>query len=1001
MVGKTYRTAVVAACLFSLILLVTSTARSATTADVPNANSIVLDNIEYYMQTDKAVYDLAENVEMLYRVTNLSNEDVEFIFTYGPLDNTCDWMVDENELRIWDNLGRPGTREITSFSLSPSESYAYTHTWDMTYKDGGNISPGNYTVTGAVYYSSNEIYVPVSVSIDIVHEPVSYVHPGESIQARIDDPNVIDGDTIIVYPGTYVENINLNGKNITLSSTDPNDPNITAATVIDGGYNGSVVTFVNEEDANCVLNGFTITNGYAEDGGGIHCVGEFPAPPPPPPPPGTLGGQSTPEVLSDFNFSGPTIKNCVICNNRADRGGGIYNYYSSPILTNCIFSGNSARYRGGAMYNYESSPVLTNCTFSANLIEFEWIINAFYEYNTYMSGVGGGIYNDDSSPVLTNCIFNSNSAIYGGGMYNYFSSPVLTNCSFTENFAKRYGGGMYNYVSSPVLTKCMFGANLAVSFYYYPCGSGGGMYNELSNPTLISCIFNGNSTGDSGGGMYNLYSSPILNNCTFSANLVEYEGIIALIYDFSFGYGGAMYNNQSSPELSSCIFNGNSARHGGGMHNYISSPILTNCTFNANLAGSPEFIIYDEPLGCGGGMLNDQSNSVLTNCMFNGNSAGYGGGGMYNDQSSPIVTNCSFIGNSAFGRGCGFPSGGIAQYYGNLILANCILWENKLWDSAGDESAQISGGQIIVDYSCIQGWTGFLGGTGNVGVDPCFVVPGYWDVNDTPSEPWDDFWIAGDYHLLPDSLCIDAGDPNYIPGPNETDLDGNPRVMSGRIDMGAYEYIPPIPADIRIIPRTITLESSGKSIIAFLWLPDDVDIIDTADIDPNGILLENQIKPEQFWFNEKKQVVISRFSLEKVRAILEIGVVEMTISVRLMDETSFAGTDVITVKGKGKPEMYVQATDPNPPDGATDVDITADLSWTPAPLAVSHDVYFGIVTPPPFVGNQTAATFDPGTMTYMTTYYWRIDEVNKWGTTTTGQVWSFTTVQFQPPPPPP
>ncbi|MHC4501535.1 MAG: LamG-like jellyroll fold domain-containing protein [Planctomycetota bacterium] len=51
-----------------------------------------------------------------------------------------------------------------------------------------------------------------------------------------------------------------------------------------------------------------------------------------------------------------------------------------------------------------------------------------------------------------------------------------------------------------------------------------------------------------------------------------------------------------------------------------------------------------------------------------------------------------------------------------------------------------------------------------------------------------------DYHLLPDSPCIDAGDPDYVAEPNETDLDGNPRVIGGRIDMGAYELqnTPPV-----------------------------------------------------------------------------------------------------------------------------------------------------------------------------------------------------------------
>ena len=85
-----------------------------------------------------------------------------------------------------------------------------------------------------------------------------------------------------------------------------------------------------------------------------------------------------------------------------------------------------------------------------------------------------------------------------------------------------------------------------------------------------------------------------------------------------------------------------------------------------------------------------------------------------------------------------------------------------------------------------------------------------------------------------------------------------------------------------------------------------------------------------------------------------------------------------------------QATNPNPANGATSVDTFADLNWTADPNATSHDVYFGRSSPPPFIGNQTATTFDPGIMAGNTTYYWRVDEVNpSW--TTTGTVWTFRT----------
>ncbi|MCL4207511.1 MAG: DUF1565 domain-containing protein, partial [Pirellulaceae bacterium] len=101
-------------------------------------------------------------------------------------------------------------------------------------------------------------------------------------------------------------------------------------------------------------------------------------------------------------------------------GGGMYNYGSSPTLTNVTFNGNSA-YSGGGMYNYYFSPTLTNVTFSGNSADHS----------------GGGMYNHSSFPTLTNVTFSSNSANnYGGGMFNgSSSSPTLTNCILWGNAA--------------------------------------------------------------------------------------------------------------------------------------------------------------------------------------------------------------------------------------------------------------------------------------------------------------------------------------------------------------------------------------------------------------------------------------------------------------------------------------------------------------------------------------------------------------------------------------
>ncbi len=91
-----------------------------------------------------------------------------------------------------------------------------------------------------------------------------------------------------------------------------------------------------------------------------------------------------------------------------------------------------------------------------------------------------------------------------------------------------------------------------------------------------------------------------------------------------------------------------------------------------------------------------------------------------------------------------------------------------------------------------------------------------------------------------------------------------------------------------------------------------------------------------------------------------------------------------------------KASYPFPANGITGVSINADFSWIAGAYAVSHDVYFGTDPTPDeteFMGNRTSATFDPGTMSMASTYYWRIDEVDTGNPASpwTGDVWSFTT----------
>jgi len=135
------------------------------------------------------------------------------------------------------------------------------------------------------------LYVDDSVSVS--GEGKSWESAFKTIQEGIDA--AASGDTVVVAEGTYVENVQVNGKNITLTSVSPADPAVVAKTIIDGNKAGSVVTFDGTETETCLLTGFTIQNGKAQYGGGI------------------TGGTPDRQCLA-------TIRNNVFLRNRADGG---------------------------------------------------------------------------------------------------------------------------------------------------------------------------------------------------------------------------------------------------------------------------------------------------------------------------------------------------------------------------------------------------------------------------------------------------------------------------------------------------------------------------------------------------------------------------------------------------------------------------------------------------------------------------------------------------------
>lgn len=343
--------------------------------------------------------------------------------------------------------------------------------------------------------------------------------------------------------------------------------------------------------------------------------------------------------------------------------------------------------------------------------------------------------------VVEGFTITQGNEVYGGAIRCLASSPTIRNCILVRNSADLYGGGLCNsYGSSPLVVDCTFEDNACSSLRLL--GSGGGMANlQNSSPTIEDCSFTANSAS-TGGGMANVDdSSPRVVRGTFRDN-------------FAVRFGAAVGNWDSS------------------------HPVFIRCLFAANRAKDS-----------GAGMCNrDKSNVTATNCILGGNVADHDGGAMRVLGATVTLTNCTIGGNEAGQR-----YGGVVSLAGGTLrLENCILWANvDARTGPGSEPAQAAAedGEIAMDYCCVQGLTGTLGGIGNIGSDPLFVDAANGDYHlRTQGRRWDAAQERWTYDSET-SLCIDAGNPGRALGDEPTAGPPDPNHLAGpntRIDMGAY-----------------------------------------------------------------------------------------------------------------------------------------------------------------------------------------------------------------------
>jgi hypothetical protein len=265
------------------------------------------------------------------------------------------------------------------------------------------------------------VIICLSASATIINIPDDYPTIQEGIDAST------DGDTVLVQPGEYVENINFNGHNIVLGSLflTTGDNTYIDETIINGMGNGPVVTLISNEDILTSIIGFSITYGSSNLGGGIRCR------------------DSGVTVISNkitycgahhggglyFSNSSALVTGNMITLNAAGglwdgNGGGICCANSNVEIQNNKITSNTARYGGGLALG------AAVVSLSSNIISD----NVVYS-NMGQGGQGGGIYSSGSEVSMINNIVSENIAYNGfGGIEFYESTFTILNTIIWENW---------------------------------------------------------------------------------------------------------------------------------------------------------------------------------------------------------------------------------------------------------------------------------------------------------------------------------------------------------------------------------------------------------------------------------------------------------------------------------------------------------------------------------------------------------------------------------------
>lgn len=685
-----------------------------------------------------------------------------------------------------------------------------------------------------------------------------------TIQAAIE--HAVDGDTVLVYPGIFYENIDFLGKSITVASLNilNNDPYYINQTIIDGNQQGSCVT-IDSVNQLAILWGFSIQNGngtyYGFDvlyaGGGIY-----------------------------VNNSTADIHNCIIKENTVTfSGGGISIRFSSLYLSSTTIKNNHAYRWGGGIYLWKST------------IEFDSINLC----NIYLNFAGNGtdIRKNPETPTLNvvldtfTVIEPNNYYLNSINPYGYPQDDITWNIQhakieqpYNDLYVSPDGNNNNSGLTQDEPLQNIYFALLKIK-------------SDSTNPNTIH-LSNGKYAPSSNGEKYPLslksyvsihgedrdqtrldadsmtrvitgpmmtsdYSIKHLTLCNGNDEINGSQGLgigtmqenynavfedLLITNGVGHNAGGLHFNEPVNTVIRNCDFTGNRGGHAIRMGQFWwpDVPITSDTAFIINsrfINNKPESGL--DPPGGGGAMLGGlesfpyQLHCYFINCEFSNNSSFAPAGRKASCALSPTfgskvhAINCTFgdnYSNDNLGANIGITYNASLYIYNSIMYANSpaeIYLAGDWWDTnyvhiynslvmGGEEAIRIYNPQDVVYYDST-----------NIEEDPMWIGSGEYP-----------------YALSGASPCIDAGTLNLPPEVElpETDLAGNPRISFGTIDMGAYEFFGVKVPEVRKKEKEYSLHiypnpTAEQFVVGGWWLANGGGLVKIFDLQGRLVKVRN------------------------------------------------------------------------------------------------------------------------------------------------------------------